>query len=120
MRYRARILVEFGLGDVDFEGMLMMGEEPVRDLGKPQGELPDSLTLEQAFQAAYFMIEKYIVLEKTPVVELVLLEQYMMSDPARWSDWLDSVRRALAHPEVAVEYLYDWRRQFGRPDGVES
>jgi hypothetical protein len=58
--------------------------------------LPDSLTLDQAFRASYFMAKQYVALEREPHVGLVLFEHYLHSDPARWEDWKLAVRRALA------------------------
>ncbi|MCW2864718.1 MAG: hypothetical protein JWP48_6426 [Actinoallomurus sp.] len=58
--------------------------------------LPDSLTLDQAFRAAYFMVEQYVALEGEPDVGLILFEQYLHSDPARWKDWKSAVGRAIA------------------------
>lgn len=49
-----------------------MGDEP----------LPTSLTLDQAFRAAYFLTKQYVELEREPDVGLVLYEQYLHSDPA--------------------------------------
>lgn len=63
-----------------------MGDEP----------LPGSLTLDQAFRAAYFLTKQYVALERAPDVGLVLFEQYLHSDPARWDDWKQAVRRALS------------------------
>lgn len=60
-----------------------------------QGRLPDRLTLEEAYRAAYYMVEQYVALEDQPDVGLVLLLQYLESDPARWDDWVASVRRGL-------------------------
>jgi hypothetical protein len=60
--------------------------------------LPEYLTLEEAYRAAYYLVEQYVALEKQPDEGLVLLFQYMESDPARWSDWIASVRRALSDP----------------------
>ena len=57
--------------------------------------LPESLTLDGAFRAAYFMTDQYLALESNPDTALVLFWQYLKSDPARWEDWKDSVRRAL-------------------------
>jgi hypothetical protein len=79
-------------------------------------DLPESLTLEEAFRAAYFLIDAYVGLDAAPSGDLELLRQYMLSDPARWSDWMQSVRRSLDDPKAAVEYLYDWRTQWGMPD----
>jgi hypothetical protein len=63
-----------------------VGDEPV----------PGVLTLGQAFRAAYFMTEQYVALESQPDTGLVLYEQYLHSDPARWEDWKTSVRRAVS------------------------
>lgn len=84
-----------------------------------EGDLPARLTLEEAFRAAFFMVESYVEREQNPDGGLILLEQYLQSDPARWSDWLGAVKRGLEHPTVAVEYLYDWRTQSGKPAADE-
>jgi hypothetical protein len=57
--------------------------------------LPDSLTLHEAFRAAYYLVLDYLKLEDEPSVDLVLLAQFMLSDPARWDDWEAAVRRSL-------------------------
>ena len=57
--------------------------------------LPESLTLRDAYKAAYYMVRQYVELERTPDEGLVLLQQYLDTDPARWEDWLGAVRRAL-------------------------
>ena len=59
-------------------------------------ELPDSLTLDEAFRAAVYMVELYASLEPNPSEPLNLLLQCLHSDPARWEDWLASVCRGLA------------------------
>jgi hypothetical protein len=59
--------------------------------------LPETLTLDEAFRAAYYMIDNYVKIEEpNPRPALVIYRQYLWSDPARWSDWLDAVRRALS------------------------
>ena len=63
-------------------------------------QLPENLTLVEAYRAAYCMVEQYIALEGQPDVGLVLLLQYMESDPARWTDWIASVRRGLNEPSA--------------------
>jgi hypothetical protein len=63
--------------------------------GSSGDQLPESLTLEQAYRAAFYMVEQYIDLEKNPDVGLVLLLQYMESDPARWVDWVAAVKKGL-------------------------
>jgi hypothetical protein len=61
------------------------------------GPLPETLTLDDAFRAAFYMTEQYVALEDEPDVGLVLFEQYLHSDPARWEDWKTAVRRAIEH-----------------------
>ena len=59
-------------------------------------EIPPTLTLEEAFRAAFYMTDLWLSLEKEPRPEgLVLFHQYLRSDPARWEDWKNSIRRAL-------------------------
>lgn len=72
--------------------------ELVNDLPAPGAadELPDSLTLDEAFRAAFYMIQLYASVEPKPSESIELLLQYLHSDPARWDDWLASVRRGLA------------------------
>jgi hypothetical protein len=53
------------------------------------------ITLDDAFRAAYWMTDQYVALEREPDAGLVLFQQYLHSDPARWEDWKTSVRRAL-------------------------
>ena len=57
--------------------------------------LPETLTLVEAYRAAFFMTDMYIGLESSPDEGLVLFHQYLQSDPARWEDWQESVRSAL-------------------------
>lgn len=59
-------------------------------------DLPDSLTLDEAFRSAFYMVELYVSLEQKPSEELLLLLQNLHSDPACWEYWLASVRRGLA------------------------
>ena len=58
-------------------------------------EIPPTLTLEEAFRAAFYLTDLWLSLEKEPCEGLVLFHQYLQSDPARWDDWKDSIRRAL-------------------------
>lgn len=72
------------------------------------GPVPETLTLEEAFRAAFFMTDQYIALERQPDEGLVLFHQYLRSDPARWHDWLAAVRRAVDEEEAdsLAENLY--------------
>ena len=70
--------------------------------------LPETLTLEEAYRAAFFMTDMYVGMESSPDEGLVLFHQYLQSDPARWEDWKGSVRNALrpgATPDPLVENL---------------
>lgn len=67
------------------ERLPTMSDEPV----------PQTLTLDQAFRAAFLMVDQYIALEQQPDEGLVLIHQYLLSDPARWEDWKSAVRRVL-------------------------
>jgi hypothetical protein len=66
-----------------------------------ESELPQSLTLEEAFRAALFMIQIYGDVENWRSEDIVLLHQYMLSDPARWDDWQNAVVKALASPKLS-------------------
>jgi len=70
---------------------------------EPTPELPNTLTLEEAFRAALFMIEGYGDVESWESQDIVLLHQYMVSDPARWDDWQNAVVKALDHPEISSD-----------------
>jgi hypothetical protein len=67
--------------------------------GLVDGQLPEHITLDQAFRAAYFLTEGYLELEAEPDAGLVLFHQYLRSDPARWADWQAAVRRAMSDAE---------------------
>lgn len=69
--------------------------------------LPETLTLDEAFRAAYFLVDLHVGLEADPGENLALFHQYLLSDPARWTDWLASVKKAIADPTAAYEKLHD-------------
>ena len=64
--------------------------------GASPDDLPDSLTLDEAFRAAFYMVDLWVSLETEPSERVILFQQYLRSDPARWDDWLASVRRGLS------------------------
>lgn len=64
-------------------------------------ELPESLTLDEAFRAAFYMVLQYLELENEPDESLHQLAQYLWSDPARWSDWKSAIARALSDQGLA-------------------
>lgn len=68
-------------------------------------DLPERLTLGEAYQAAFHLVDKYISVESQPDVGLVLLWQYLKSDPARWGDWLEAVARAVNGPPAADPFI---------------
>ena len=68
--------------------------------------VPETLTLEEAYRAAFFLTDSYVAVESNPDEGLVLFHQYLQSDPARWEDWRQAVRRAL-RPEVNPDPLVD-------------
>lgn len=75
----------------------------------PDASLPEMITLEDAFRAMYCMTDQYVALEREPDEGLVLFQQYLHSDPARWEDWRTAVRRALEGDPVTdplTENLY--------------
>jgi hypothetical protein len=71
-----------------------------------EATLPETLTLDDAFRAAFYLTEQYVALETRPDSGLVLYFQYLRSDPARWEDWKRAVRRAIEH-DVATDPLTD-------------
>ncbi|WP_440709873.1 hypothetical protein [Herbiconiux sp. YIM B11900] len=80
----------------------------------------ESLSLEEGFRAAFFMVDDYMSLENEPDEGLVLFHAYLLSDPARWNDWKESVEKARADPTAASEYLHDWRFRFAPPERFEG
>ncbi|GAB3774529.1 hypothetical protein FB382_003772 [Nocardioides ginsengisegetis] len=71
-------------------------------------DLPETLTLDEAYRAAFFLTDLYVGIESSPDEGLVLFHQYLQSDPARWEDWKQAVRQALspeADPDPLVENL---------------
>ncbi|MGO4604484.1 hypothetical protein [Terrabacter sp. 2YAF2] len=66
--------------------------------------MPETLTLDQAYRAAFFMTDVYVGMESRPDEGLVLFHQYLQSDPARWEDWKEAVRKAL-QPNAPVDPL---------------
>ena len=68
--------------------------------------LPETLTLDEAYRAAFFLTDLYVSMESSPDEGLVLFHQYLQS--ARWDDWKRAVRKAVrpaANPDPLVENL---------------
>lgn len=60
-------------------------------------KLPETLSLDEAYRAAFFLTDLYVGCESNPDEGLVLFHQYLQSDPARWEDWKRAVGQALQH-----------------------
>lgn len=56
--------------------------------------LPETLTLAEAYRAAFYLTDLYVGVESSPDDGLVLFHQYLLSDPARWEDWKRAVGQA--------------------------
>lgn len=52
------------------------------------------LTTDEAFRAAFYLVDRYLSLDPDLSGDLSLLWSYLQSDPARAADWADSIRRA--------------------------
>lgn len=65
------------------------------------GELPDRLTLDEAYRAAFYLVLRYLELEREPRDAVVDLVEYLWTDPARWDDWCKAVARGLADGGLA-------------------
>ena len=57
-----------------------------------------TLTTDEAFRAAFYLVDRYLSLDPDTSGELSLLWSYLQSDPARAADWADSIRRAKDDP----------------------
>lgn len=79
-------------------------------------DLPESLTLDEAYRAAFYFVLGYLSLEKKPSEDIFLFSEYMWTDPARWSDWVDAVRRGLADGGLAnPDHAGRWQLRPDRP-----
>jgi len=63
------------------------------------------LTLEEAYRAAYYFVLQYYGRERIAPLMLMLSDMKLegkqqTSDPAHWGDWLASVEKALASPDL--------------------
>jgi len=67
------------------------------------------LTMDEAFRAAYYLIDDYVKIEGDhPQAALVLYRHYMWSDPGREEDWRRAVDRARSDETDSPE-LPDWK-----------
>ena len=79
--------------------------------------MPSTLTLDEAYRAAFYLVRAYASRGCDPSGDIPLLLQYMWSDPARWDDWTSAVQRALddggaANPDSRGQ----WRERGDMPE----
>ncbi|TPW76719.1 hypothetical protein [Schumannella sp. 10F1B-5-1] len=69
----------------------------------PDADLPATLTSEQGFTAALFMVEIYGDVEDwhSPVIRR--MREWMRSSEERWTRWQEALTRALAEPGAITE-----------------
>lgn len=84
----------------------VFGQRPDLSSAAATLTLPGSLSLDEAYRAAFYLVEEYLAAEEHPGDDLILLMQYLRSDPARLSDWKKSVRRALTDGGAANGYMH--------------
>ena len=53
--------------------------------------LPERVSLDTAYRAAYYLVEQYVALEGEPGQGLAEFLEYLRSNPARWDDWRQAV-----------------------------
>ena len=82
-------------------------------MSDPDETLPATLTLDEAFRAAFYLVLEYVG-RGDSTGDVALLANYMWSDPARWTDWLKAVERAMTDNGIANPD-HDGRWQ-SRPD----
>lgn len=58
----------------------------------------EPLTSDEAFRAAFYLVDRYLSLDPDLSGDLSLLWSYLQTDPARAEDWNDSIRRAKNDP----------------------
>ena len=59
------------------------------------GDLPETITVEQAYQACYYMTDLHLALDgPTPGSTLILFGQYLASGSTRALDWSAAVQQA--------------------------
>jgi hypothetical protein len=70
----------------------------------PDAELPATLTSEQGFTAALFMVEIYGDVEDWASPHIRRIFEWMRSGADRWELWQDAVTHAMANPTVITEH----------------
>ncbi|MCF2527263.1 hypothetical protein [Yinghuangia soli] len=71
--------------------------------GAAEHPLPARLTLEEAYLATFYVVDKY--LERVPDSldgDVAIFWMYLVTDPARWQDWAESVRRSAENDHGVV------------------
>jgi hypothetical protein len=83
-----------------------------------ESDLPETLTLDEAYRAAFYLVLGYYRRGNLPPFDLTILVQYMWTDPARWSDWQDAVHRALEDGGLAdPDHEGRWQERPDWPTG---
>ena len=78
---------------------------------------PSTLTLDEAYRAAFYLVQAYASRGCDPNGDIPLLLQYMWTDPARWDDWKKAVSRALKDDGAAnPDHEGLWRDRGEMPD----
>jgi hypothetical protein len=75
--------------------------EPTKAEHDDSKELPATLTLDEAYRSAFYLVLDYFRRGHEDPKDVVLLLQSMWTDPARWHDWQAAIRRALEDGGVA-------------------
>jgi hypothetical protein len=79
-----------------------------------EDQLPAALTPDDAYRAAFYMIRDY-QRRGDADGQVLLLLQYLWTDPARWEDWKTAVREAMEDDGLANP-VKDGRYHFDRPE----
>ena len=70
-------------------------------------DLPATLTINEAFRSAFYMVLQYLEIEREVNEEVPLFAHYLWTDPGRGQDWEDAIRRALADGGLADPDMND-------------
>jgi len=72
--------------------------------------VPENVSVEDGYRAAYYLVEQYAALEPDPDGGLAHLLDYLRFHPARRADWEQAIRQAL-NPARADDPLADGAQQ---------
>ena len=66
--------------------------------GEIRGDaLPERISLDTAYRAAYYLVEQYAALEVEPGEGLTEFIDYLRANPARWDDWRQAVLHVMTN-----------------------